>query len=96
MSDKNIVIEKSLCVAGVYALLCYVYTTKLSQICIDLHTADESTPAFCEVPGGLQEAGAVSRSPPLWRATSLGMTNNVHQRGSSYCFHFYSALSLLL
>lgn len=74
----------------------YVYNPKLSQICIDLHTADESTPAFCEVPGGLQEPGAVSKSPPLWRATSLGMTNNVHQHCSSYCFHFDSTLSLLL
>lgn len=71
----------------------FVYNIKLSQICIDLHTTDESTPAFCEVPGGLQEPGAVSKSLPLWRATSLGMTNNVHQHCSSYCFHFYSTLS---
>lgn len=55
-----------------------LYNTKLSQICSDLYTADESTPAFCEAPGGLQEPGAVSKSLPLWRATSLGMTNNVH------------------
>lgn len=49
-------------------------------------------PVLCEAPGGLQEPGAVSRSLPQRRATSLGMTPALPLLGLPLLLH---ALTLL-